>query len=148
MEYGWNLWTLCLKIVFRIFHRGEVFSKFLNKNGFVSTWRDFTKNFLVNVHMIVETLSQIFHPYSILSWYTTVKFLINCVLTEPSRALQPKGAQWFPKVGLFVVHHWKFGIFENACRGVMRSKSQCVFWLMVWTTKSPIRENHWVPNRL
>ena len=39
--------------------------KFSNKNGLLPSWIDFKRIFVVFVHMIKETLSQNFHPYSI-----------------------------------------------------------------------------------
>ena len=41
-----------------------------------------------------------------------VESRIQTRLTEPRRALQPKGTQWFPRIGLFVVQ----AIILGPCR--------------------------------
>ena len=58
--------------------------------------------------------------YLLLKIWAKVKNFLR--LTEPSRALQPKGTQWFSRIGFFVVQVISLG----PCR-------------------RPIRGNHWVP---
>ena len=55
--------------------------KFSNNNDMVSPWRNFQKKILVAcLHMINETLSPKFHPYSILTGQVTVEWLMYKVL--------------------------------------------------------------------
>ena len=42
-------------------------------------------------------------------WWEAYFVLNLTLLTEPRRALQPKGTQWFPRIGLFVVRAISLG---------------------------------------
>ena len=69
MIFFWNSSTR--KDIFRLYSiKGRIFAsnlKFSHKNYLLCAWRDYKKEFVVYLHIINESLSHIFHPYSILT---------------------------------------------------------------------------------
>ena len=57
-----------------------------------------------------------------LQWYE-IKYGIQYYLTEPRRALQPKGTQWFPLIGLFVVQAISLGPCRRLIEFLISSNS-------------------------
>ena len=70
-----------IKLIYLIERRSfDQMYKFSNKNDMVCEWRNFQNNLVAYLHMIIETLSHKFHPYSILTGQVTVEWLTYQVL--------------------------------------------------------------------
>ena len=98
MEYGWNFSIFGLKMMMKS-GVGKIFLKFLhaltmlflllnlyfwskfsNKNDMVSAWRNFKNIFSRPLFTIIFRPEMLkFHPYSILTRQTMVRFVIYCV---------------------------------------------------------------------
>ena len=72
MEYGWNFNISGLKMI-----------KFSNENNMVSVWRNFKNIFPRPLFIIIFRPEMLkFYPYSILTGYTRVEFVIYSVLSN------------------------------------------------------------------
>ena len=110
MEYGWNFSISGLimmmksglgKIFLKFLHALTMlflllnlyfWSKFSNKNDMVSAWRNFENIFPRPLFIIIFRPEMLkFHPYSILTGQSMVRFIIYCVFMF---ALNPEFFQW------------------------------------------------------
>ena len=105
MEYGWNFSISGLKmtvksglekIFLKLLHIKWIYLierrnfyqmyKFSNKNDMVSAWRNFKNIFSRPLFTIIFRPEMLkFHPYSILTGQTMVRYVIYCVLKNPER---------------------------------------------------------------
>ena len=79
MEYGWNFSISSLKMMMKMNFDQKY--KFSNKNDMVNAWRNFINIFSRPLFTVIfRPEMQKFHPYSILTGQTMVRFVMYCVL--------------------------------------------------------------------
>ena len=92
--------------------RRKLIARLLEKSPNITITKLKIDSFFVTIFIwliiLLDNYVSLYISYEIMLWF----FDIFIILTEPRRALQPQGTQWFPRIGLFVVQAISLGPYR------------------------------------